>query len=118
MHRSFRNRAKAQVPAATTNSGPLPSPTRRTAGQASQQFKHRGVPPGSQVTGSRYPPGPCATLTSLQITRARKLRQLPPLQDGTQKHLLLFRHLLHQAPGPQLSPVIRGPQEGPSALNP
>ncbi|KAJ1181885.1 hypothetical protein NDU88_007084 [Pleurodeles waltl] len=70
MHRSFRNRAKAQLPAATTNSGPLPSPTRRTAGQASQRFKPWGVPPGSQVTGSPL------------STRALRLTDLAPNHQG------------------------------------
>ncbi|KAJ1136503.1 hypothetical protein NDU88_002918 [Pleurodeles waltl] len=83
MHRCFRNRAKAQLQAATTNSGPLPSPTRRTAGQASQVFKHRGVPPRSQLTGS---PLSTRALRHTDLAPNHQGREAPPVTTASRWH--------------------------------
>ncbi|KAJ1107972.1 hypothetical protein NDU88_005357 [Pleurodeles waltl] len=56
--------------------------------------------PEAREPDPRYPPGPCASPTSLQGAREGKLRQSPPDQQGTQKHRSLLRRLNHQAPGP------------------
>ncbi|KAJ1145170.1 hypothetical protein NDU88_011461 [Pleurodeles waltl] len=70
VHRSLRNRARAQLPAATRYYGPLLSPIRRTPGQARQRFKCWGAPPRSQGTGS------CL------YTRALRLTNLAPRCPG------------------------------------
>ncbi|KAJ1131974.1 hypothetical protein NDU88_010304 [Pleurodeles waltl] len=90
VHRSLRDHAKAQLPAATRNYGPLLSPTRRTAGQTKQSFKRWGAQLRSQGTGS--PPS----------TRA-PAGEAPPFtakSAGLQKHRSLLRRHNHPAPGP------------------
>ncbi|KAJ1120337.1 hypothetical protein NDU88_008509 [Pleurodeles waltl] len=83
VHRSFRNRAKAQLLAATTNSGPLPSLTHGTAGQASQRFKHWGVPP--RKPGNRVPLSTRALrLTDLALSRQGK--EAPPVAANSRGH--------------------------------
>ncbi|KAJ1177692.1 hypothetical protein NDU88_002944 [Pleurodeles waltl] len=117
VHRSFWNRAKDQLPAATTNSGPLPRPTRRTAGQPSIQAP-RCTPrkPVNRVPAIHQGPAP------------HRPRSKSPGQGSSAS-----RHRFKMAPrsisyssgtsstrrrAPQLSPGIRGPQQGPLAISP
>ncbi|KAJ1115894.1 hypothetical protein NDU88_004114 [Pleurodeles waltl] len=112
VHRSLRNHAKAQLPAATRYYGPLLSPTRRTAGQTKQSFRRRGAPPRSQGTGS--PPSTRAP----RLTNQGKLCQSPPDQQGSRNTAHSSGATTIRRRAPQLTPVMRGPQEGSSALKP
>ncbi|KAJ1213604.1 hypothetical protein NDU88_001237 [Pleurodeles waltl] len=118
VHRSLRDHATTQLPAATRNYGRSFRPPAGLQARLSKASSSGVRNSGARGPDPRHPPGPRASPTLLQGALQGKLLQSPPNQQGSRNTAHSPGATTIRCRAPQPTPVIRGPQEGSSTLKP